>query len=120
MWCPTCGVCCGQWWTLVLLAVILSVVPIDLDAVAEAVTVEPERPYGRFGVRCKTCRLLLDLPPGDDPRAVKVRAAINGPVEAETLAAQLRAGGVPIGADSIRKHRRGLCKTREAADAHAA
>lgn len=89
-------------------------VPLDLDDLTTALTTA-DRPYGRYGVRCKTCRLVLALPPsGTDPRGDMVRGIIDGPVEAETVARRLAAAGVNIGADSIRKHRRGICKTKTA------
>lgn len=103
----------GQWWTLVPRTVILTVVTVDLDAIADALAADDERPFGRYGLRCKTCRLLHQLPPpGTDDRGDLIRAYVDGPVEAETVVRRLKAAGVDIGGDSLRRHRRGDCKTR--------
>lgn len=84
-----------------------------MDRLVEALEQDTDRPFGAFGLRCKTCRLLHELP-GEDPRAEIVRTAIEGTVPASTVSQRLRFAGVHIGADSISKHRRGVCKTREA------
>lgn len=89
--------------------------PVDLDTLVDALTDTSDQPYGRFGIRCKTCRLIADLPPpGTDQRGDVIRSYIDGKVEAETVAKRLNTVGVGIGADSIRKHRRGVCKTKDA------
>lgn len=88
--------------------------PVDLQALADALTDDTLQPFGKFGIRCKTCQLLHELPAiGEDARADLIRGYVNGKVEAAVVSDRLRAAGVHIGGDSIRRHRRGVCKTAQ-------
>lgn len=95
---------------------IVAGVAVDLDALTEAVTEPPEQVFGRFGVRCKTCRLLLELPSGD-PRSDTIRGYVLGGTEASKVVERLNRGGIDIGVDSVLRHRRRSCRTWQQVEA---